>query len=263
MVGIGKKTETRGHVTGFKEEIAKARGASDETFFTWFDYAENKEAAFARGAWDFSLHIALPLAPYLDTPASKRVLDIGYGAGRMLASAARHFGEGVGVDIHEEYDTVRDELEKRGVSNVTLDTTDGKSIPLPDASVDVAYSFIVFMHLEYITVFEAYMAEVARVLKPGGLAVLYFGRRAKYSHNRSSRALYLFDHLLERVYMPKGYLEFPARVNAENLYVSLPYAKRCARGNGLEVLRELPSHKGVPDGYGRYGRQHGLLLRRA
>lgn len=263
MVGIGKKTETRGHITGFKEEIAKARSASEEDFFTWFDYAEGKDEAFVRGAWDFSVHVALPLAPYLDHPGAKRVLDIGYGAGRMLAAAARHFGEGVGVDIHGEADIVGRELKNRGVANVELKTTDGRSLPLEDASVDVAYSFIVFMHLEYIGVFDGYLAEVARVLKPQGLAVIYFGRRTAFSHNRSSRALYVLDHVLERIYMPKGYREFPARVNAENLYVGLPYAKRSARRHGLRVLAELPSHKGVPDGYGRYGRQHGLVLQRS
>ncbi len=132
MTGIGKKIETRGHVTGFREEIAKARASSYDTFFTWFDFAESKDAAFVRGAWDFSIHVALPLAPYLEKTADKKVLDIGYGGGRMLAAAARHFGQAAGVDIHGESALVSEELAARGVRNCELFTTDGKTLPLPD-----------------------------------------------------------------------------------------------------------------------------------
>ncbi len=263
MTGIGKKIETRGHVTGFREEIAKARASSYDTFFTWFDFAESKEAAFVRGAWDFSIHVALPLAPYLEKTADKKVLDIGYGGGRMLAAAARHFGQAAGVDIHGESALVSEELAARGVRNCELFTTDGKTLPLPDGSIDVAYSFIVFMHLERVEVFNDYLVEIARVLKPGGLAVLYFGRRAKYSHNKSSALLYAIDRAMERVWMPRGYHEFPAKVNAENLHVALFYARKQAIAAGFRVLSGLRSHKGVPDGYGRYGRQHGLLLQKA
>lgn len=262
MVGIGKKIEERGHVLGFREEIAKAREKSQDEFFTWFDFAESKDSAFARGAWDFSVHIALPLAPYLSKPGDKTVLDIGYGAGRMLAAASRHFGQAIGVDIHGEPDIVREELATRGVSNAELYITDGKTLPLEDASVDVAYSFIVFMHLERIEVFHAYLSEIQRVLRPGGLAVLYFGRRVYYSHNRSSALLYQIDRALERFLLPKGYQEFPAKVNAENLHIALNYARAESRRRGFEVLAGLRSHKGVPDGYGKYGRQHGLVLRK-
>lgn len=262
MVGIGKKIEERGHVVGFREEIAKAREKSQDEFFTWFDFAESKDAAFARGAWDFSIHIAHPLAPYLEKPAEKTILDIGYGAGRMLAAASRHFGQAIGVDIHGEPDLVREELAQRGVHNAALFTADGKTIPLENDSVDVAYSFIVFMHLEYIEVFHAYLEEIHRVLRPGGLAVIYFGRRAKFSHNRSEPWLYLLDRLAEPFLLPKGYASFPAKVNAENLHIALGYARKASTQRGFEVLRALRSHKGVPDGFGRYGRQHGLVLRK-
>ena len=261
MRWIDKKIETRGHLTGFREEIAKARANSSDTFFTWFDFAESKEAAFVRGAWDFSLYVALPLAPHLAQPADKTVLDIGYGGGRMIAAAARHFGRVVGVDIHDESSIVAEELAARGANNCELMTTDGRTLPLADASIDVAYSFIVFMHLEHIEVFNTYLTEIARVLKPGGLAVLYFGRRAKYSHNKSSSLLYAADRVMERLWMPRGYHEFPAKVNATNLHIALFYARAQARKSGLQTLGTLCSHKGVPDGYGRYGRQHGLILR--
>ena len=57
-MGIGEKIYTDSHITGFKEEIAKAAQQPDDQFFTWFNSAANRDAAFVRGQWDFALHIA-------------------------------------------------------------------------------------------------------------------------------------------------------------------------------------------------------------
>src|SRR5258708_589853 len=99
MPGAGKSVETRGHIVGFREEIAKASGRSPQEFFTWFDDATDPDDAFVRGAWDFSIHIAQSLAPFLSHPEEKTILEIGHGAGRILATAARHFRHALGVDV--------------------------------------------------------------------------------------------------------------------------------------------------------------------
>ena len=73
LIGTGRQIETRGHVIGFREEIRRTAEASPNAFFTWFDDASGPDEAFVRGAWDFSLHIALPLADYLRSPETKTV----------------------------------------------------------------------------------------------------------------------------------------------------------------------------------------------
>ena len=50
--------------------------------------------------------------------------------------------------------------------------TDGQSIAaVADASVGAAFSYGVFVHLQHWDIFN-YLAEVARVLKPGGKAII-------------------------------------------------------------------------------------------
>jgi len=93
-MGTGRQVETRGHIVGFAEEIRDVATLSPEAFLTWFDEASTPAEAAIRGAWDFGVHIAQPLAPYLRTPEQKTVLEIGHGAGRILAAAARHFSRG-------------------------------------------------------------------------------------------------------------------------------------------------------------------------
>src|SRR5262249_35569482 len=164
LMGTGQQIETRGHIVGFREEIHKTAEASAQEFLAWFDHASSADEAFVRGAWDFSIHIAQPLAPYRRKPEEKTSLEIGHGAGRILASASRHFRDAIGIDLHGRNDIVERELAARGVSNVRLFETDGRSIPLPDSSLDVAYSFIVLQHVERIGIFRGYFDELHRSL---------------------------------------------------------------------------------------------------
>lgn len=260
-MATGEGIERRGHVTGFKEEISKAAGTRDG-FFTWFNSARDADAAVVRGCWDFMFHVGLPITPYLSAPEDKTVLEIGHGGGRMLQMACRSFKSGIGVDIHEENALVEKELHSRGLNNFTLHKSTDGSLVVGDASVDLVYSFIVLPHIEKMNIFCNYLSETARVLKPGGLALLYFGRYSRFSHNRQSAFLYWIDRFLENFLLYRGYREIPARVNEYNLLVTLRRGKREALARGLRTLRPLVSRKNVPDGARRYGSQHGLLLQK-
>jgi ubiquinone/menaquinone biosynthesis C-methylase UbiE len=261
-MAIGEKIETRGHVIGFKEEIEKAANTSDDDFFAWFDSAKNKEASFIRGSWDFLIHIALPCSKFLSSPEEKVALEIGHGGGRLLAAASRHFREVIGVDIHENNEKVANELKSRGVNNCTLIKTDGKKISVSNDSIDLVYSFIVLQHVEHIDVFKHYLNEVYRILKPNGIAVLYFGRKYLLSINKGSKILYQIDSIAERFLLPNGFQEIPAKVNCTNLIVSLSHAKMLAKKLGFEILMTLVSHKKVPDGVKLFGGQNGLVLKK-
>jgi ubiquinone/menaquinone biosynthesis C-methylase UbiE len=163
--------------------------------------------------------------------------------------------------VHDRNDIVRRELGARGGGNVRLLETDGRRIPVADATIDVAYTFIVFQHIERIAVFEAYLRELHRVLRPGGLAMIYFGRWSHWSLARKSRLRYAADRLVERALLRRGYREIQAPVNHTNLLVTLGHASRVARAAGFEVLSRVVSHKHVPDGTTLYGGQHGIVVR--
>ena len=258
----GKEIETRGHITGFREEIAKAAAEDDDLFFTWFDTARNVDASFVRGEWDFALHIIPLISEHICKPEEKVVLEIGYGGGRILAAASRAFSRVIGVDIHDRHERVGAEFRLRGIGNFRLMQCDGSTLPCPDASIDVAYSFIVFQHLERMAVWQSYIRECHRVLKPGGVAMLYFGRWAPLSLNRPRPWAYCVERIFERFLLPRGFREMPACVNDTNLVVTLPYATEICRKAGFKVCRATVSRKRVPDGLSLYGSQHGLLLKK-
>ena len=98
------------------------------------------------------------------------VLDIGAGAGeRSVYDFRGKCHEMVGVD-----------LDPRVVENPLLDrgkVCTATEIPLPDNSVDLAFSIYVCEHVEDPTLF---MQEVSRVLKPGGQFLSLAPNRVHY-----------------------------------------------------------------------------------
>jgi len=257
----GTQIENRSHIVGFQEEIGKA-SVSRDRFLTWFDDAKDGDAAYVRGSWDFSCHIAAPLMGLLRSPEECTALEIGFGGGRVLAAAARHFKTVIGVDIHEHNDLVQAELNSRGVKNATLLLGDGKTLPVGDGAADVVYSFIVLQHVEKFSIFEAYVREASRVLKPGGLAVLYFGRWQWISHLKPGAWRIHADKFIEKIRIQQGYEERPSVVNEINLLITLPKAISVAKSAGFEVLKTLTSRRRAPDDARLPGAQHGLVLRR-
>jgi ubiquinone/menaquinone biosynthesis C-methylase UbiE len=258
----GKAIETRNHIIGFKEEISKAASKSEDEFFTWFNESKDKNAAFVRGYWDFSYHIVRPAWNYISLPEEKTALEIGYGGGRILAAASHYFNKVIGIDIHDNSKLVEDEFRQRGILNCKLICTDGSSIPVDSETVDFGYSFIVLQHVEKYEIFLNYLKETYRILKPGGIAVLYFGRKSYFSLGKNSTILLLADIVLETILLSRGYKEFPARVNETNLVISILHAKRLSKSLGFKILNSMISRRKVPDGIGNFGGQYGLALMR-
>ena len=97
------------------------------------------------------------------------VLDFGCGPGAYVPECARRVGEAgrvYALDIHPlAIQSVQRLVESRGLSNVETIQSDCKT-RLPAASVDVALLFDV---LHMLSGPDAVLAELQRVLKPGGV----------------------------------------------------------------------------------------------
>lgn len=122
---------------------------------------------------------AIPMIPP-PTPDKNKLVDIGCGRGELCAVAQKMGWNVTGVDGHASN---VESLRAIDVEGVLADLN--RSIPLPDNSRDCAVMVEV---IEHIPMAEELMAEISRVLKPGGLLVMTTPNNAFYS--RRLRALF-------------------------------------------------------------------------
>ncbi|MBU9592768.1 class I SAM-dependent methyltransferase [Burkholderia multivorans] len=109
---------------------------------------------------------------YAGLKNGEAIFDLGCGSGR-LASALGKSIDGIdyfGVDVVQD---LLDYAAMKSPRNFTFKLHRELSIPLDDASVDVACAFSVFTHLLPQETF-IYLDEMRRILKPGGRIVFSF-----------------------------------------------------------------------------------------
>ena len=113
----------------------------------------------------------------------KRVLDVACGEGYGTALLARVAAQATGVDISQQA-VDHAQREYASLANAKFLCAPCTKLPMPDASVDVAVSFET---IEHITEQEAFIAELARVLAPGGVLVLSCPNKLEYTDKRDYR----------------------------------------------------------------------------
>ena len=107
------------------------------------------------------------------------VLEIAPGFGRWSAFIAAQASSVTLVDINEKcLDACRQRLADYG--HVTYAIGDGDHLPVPDASVDFVWSFDAFVHMDP-SVISAYLAEIYRVLRSNGSAVIHHANKRPWT----------------------------------------------------------------------------------
>jgi ubiquinone/menaquinone biosynthesis C-methylase UbiE len=100
------------------------------------------------------------------------VLDVGAGTGLLTIPAAGAAEQVTAVDVSQAMCTRLSELvESAGLQNVTIVCADASRLPLSDRSFDLAISNYCLHHLDDAGKAQA-LAELARVLRPGGRLVI-------------------------------------------------------------------------------------------
>jgi SAM-dependent methyltransferase len=107
-----------------------------------------------------------------------RALEIGCGSGRLMRPMSRHFLEIHGVDVAA--DAVRQARENlQDVPHAHPREIHGTSLEdFGDQSFDFVYSFALFPYIPSRELVLAFLREIHRVLRPGGLARLHFNGSA-------------------------------------------------------------------------------------
>lgn len=117
----------------------------------------------------FSKYSAEALALAAITPAD-RVLDVACGPGSLSLQAAAQASEVAALDFSASMlDELRTRMTLRGITNIEIVQGDGTALPYPDARFDAAFSMF---GLIFFPDRAAGFSELARVLRPGGRAVV-------------------------------------------------------------------------------------------
>jgi SAM-dependent methyltransferase len=136
----------------------------------------------------------------------ERILDLGCGPGFYVAELLDEVGDGgsvVGVDVSPQMLAIA-ARRCEGRANVEFREGPATSVPVPDASFDVALSVQV---LEYVADTQGALAEMHRAVRPGGRVVVWDVDWATVSWHtadpdRMARALKAWDAHLAHPSLP-------------------------------------------------------------
>ncbi len=141
------------------------------------------DAGRTSALWDFSGHVVTPIVERLvRDPSRAHAVELGYGDGRSLCPAASYFGTvtGVAIDPADDASLANSKIENCPGTNISLaDSADIRRLPFDDATIDFIYSLRGVVRLPDLHSFETLVKEAARTLKPGGVAILWFGRLSR------------------------------------------------------------------------------------
>ncbi len=177
------------------------------------------------------------LRPFLSP--SCRFLEIGAGDCALALSVAPHVGEVHAVEVSSEVTKGFD-----ATANLTLHHTRGIDIPLPDGSIDLAYSYQLMEHLHPEDAFEQ-LRELARVLTPGGAYLCVTPNRLSGPHDisryfeRVASGLHLHEYTvgeLAELFAEAGFSKFSVRRVVRSRSVSIPAGPIAAFERLLEPL---------------------------
>jgi len=179
-----------GHVHDWK--VAKSEAGTHEFFLEIEAYRFEKLAY-------------LPRLVKFDGYAGRSLLDVGCGVGNDLARFARHGAKVTGIDLApHSIDLARSNFAQRGLEGDFV-VMDGEAMSFPDNTFDVVYCHTV---LHFTPNPGRMIAEIERVLKPGGEAILMTVNRNSWLNFMHRIAKVEIDHLDSPIFYRYSIEEF-------------------------------------------------------
>lgn len=125
-------------------------------------YRHNETLAQVLADWDPAFY-----AKYIDTLAEAgaqgRVLDVGCGVGRVVASLRERGVDAAGVDVSEA------NIDRARKQGLPCEFYDGRRLPFATGDLAAAGALNVLEHVEEP---EAFLEELVRVVRPGGRVLI-------------------------------------------------------------------------------------------
>ena len=183
---------------------------------------------------------------------ARRVLDVGTGDGQLARLATQMGAECVGVDPTMAQVVV---AHQRAGGPGYL-RAEAALLPFPDASFDVVLACLVFEHISAV---DEAIAEVGRVLEPGGRFIFFLNHPLLQTPGSG----WIDDHILDEQYWRIGpYLIEADEIEEVEKNVFIPFVHRpmsryvnamAAAGLYLLEMQEPPPPPGFLEKAGEYG----------
>jgi len=174
----------------------------------------------------------------------KRVLDVACGEGYGAALLARRAARVLGVDVSQQAIEHAQRAYAK-LANVEFKRASCTAIPAADASIDVAISFET---LEHIGEQQEFVAELHRVLAPGGVLILSCPNKAEYTDKRGTQNEFHVKELYREELAGLVRRHFPHAVwygQKPSFYsVIAPEGVASASGELVEVSEKAPDRGG-------------------
>lgn len=201
----------------------------------WETHAEWWIDGFTDGVDPEYTEQIMPLAAS-ELAGAQRVLDIGCGDGQISRLAALQGATVVGVD--PTWNCVRVAVERGGDAAYARAAAAG--LPFADGSFDTAVACLVFEHIDEV---DEAIAEVARVLEPGGTFCFFLNHPIL----QAPGSVWVDDHLVdppEQYWRLGPYLDETETVEEVELGVRIRFLHRpmsryvnALAQNGLSIVR--------------------------
>ena len=209
--GDGESSEPDSHaelLSGLHEDGA------DEL---WEAHADWWQTEFTDGADPEYVEQILPLASQL-LSGHDRILDLGAGEGQIARLAAAAGSQVVGVD--PTWAQMAEAASRGGGPSYAL--APASSLPFPDDTFDAAVACLVFEHIDPL---EPAIAEVARVLRPGGRFAFFLNHPLLQTPGSG----WIDDHIMDppdQYWRIGEYLQESALVEEVRKDVFIPFVHR-------------------------------------
>lgn len=154
--------------------VIRRRNSVSNNFSKWdnYDWSEGGEEWSNDPEWKqaFVDYVLIP-----NVPEGVHILEIGPGAGRWSEYLAKLASQLDIVDLSPQCIKICKKKFKNH-SNINYFINDGSSLGfLPDSSIDFIWSWDVFVHIDSKDI-RKYINEFARVLTPGGKALIHHSK---------------------------------------------------------------------------------------